>query len=547
MDSAISAWAGLGLFFIGMRLLGSHLQQLGGGPLRALLARTLNRPLVPPVAGFISGALTQSTSAVTFIAAGLVSAAITTVSGALPLLSWANVGTSVLVLLAAIDMRTLVFFLLGAIGCAFFAGMEQRERYRHLLLALLGLTLLLFGLSLLKGSVAGMRDNVWIHEFFEFTGTGSAIALLVGFVIATAVQSSSIVTVLALPLVHEGLLDLSQITLLVYGASLGSGFAVLLLASGMEGPGRQLALCQAGLRALAALFMLPLFFLERDGGVPLVMAAARGLSDSPATQCGLIYLAFQLAVSLVAALGGHWLTALAARWSAPPEVDAALRPIYLFDEGTDDPETAIALARLEYRRLLSFLPEYLDVLRPAEECAPDALPFTQRVAASKTIAAEIHRFLNATLHANPGMAGVERVFAARGALGGLQTLQDNLAEFVAEVSTVPAAERPALVHHMVEGLHALLGVAADGLGGTDPDAIGMLQILTEERGSLMDEVRKELVGGAQSLAGREALVSATLLFERLLWMLRRLARAELDSAPADGESGQQAAAVAATA
>jgi phosphate:Na+ symporter len=546
MNSAISAWAGLGLFFIGMRLLGSHLQQLGGGPLRALLARTLNRPLVPQIAGFISGALTQSTSAVTFIAAGLVSAAVTTVLGALPLLAWANVGTSVLVLLAAIDMRTVVFFLLGAIGCAFFAGMEQRERYRNLLLALLGVALLLFGLSLLKGSVAELRANAWVHEFFEFTGTGAAIGLLVGFVIATAVQSSSIVTVLALPLVHEGLLDLSQVTLLIYGASLGSGFAVLLLASGMEGPGRHLAICQAGLRALAAVFMLPLFFLERDGGVPLVMAVAQRLADSPATQCGLIYLAFQLAVSLVAGVGGGWLAMLAARWSPPPEIDAASRPAYLFDEGTEDPETALELARLEYRRLLSFLPEYLDALRPAEERAPDTLPFAQRVSASTSIAEEISRFLNATLHANPGMSGIERVFAARAALGGLQALQDNLAEFVSEVATVPASERPSLVNHMVEGLHALLTVAADGLSGADPDAIEMLQILTEERGSLMDDVRKELVGGAQSLAGREALVSATLLFERLLWMLRRLARTAPGSSLASGMSGQ-AAAVAATA
>jgi hypothetical protein len=132
-------------------------------------------------------------------------------------------------------------------------------------------------------------------------------------------------------------------------------------------------------------------------------------------------------------------------------------------------------------------------------------------------------------------------------LGDLQTLQDNLAEFVGEVATVPAAEQPALINHMVEGLHALLGVAADGIGGTDPDAIQMLQILTEERGSLMDEVRKELLGGAQSLAGREALVSATLLFERLLWMLRRLARAEQATPLASGMSGQAAAAIAAPA
>jgi hypothetical protein len=47
--------------------------------------------------------------------------------------------------------------------------------------------------------------------------------------------------------------------------------------------------------------------------------------------------------------------------------------------------------------------------------------------------------------------------------------------------------------------------------------------MTEERGALMERVRKDLLGGAQSLAGRESLLSATLLFERLLWLLRRVA------------------------
>ena len=238
-----AAWAGLGLFFIGMRLIGSHLQQLGGGSLRALLARTLGRPLVPQLAGFVSGALTQSTSAVTFIAAGLVSARTTTVVGALPLLAWANVGTSVLVLLAGLNVKALVYYLLGAVGMAFFAGVEQREKGRHALLALLGLGLLLLGLSLLKGSVADLRANPWVHEFLEFAGSAEVVSLLVGFIIATAVQSSSIVTVLALPLVHENLLGLPQVTLMIYGASIGSGFAVLLLAQGMEGASRQLARC----------------------------------------------------------------------------------------------------------------------------------------------------------------------------------------------------------------------------------------------------------------------------------------------------------------
>ena len=65
-------------------------------------------------------------------------------------------------------------------------------------------------------------------------------------------------------------------------------------------------------------------------------------------------------------------------------------------------------------------------------------------------------------------------------------------------------------------------VAADVARDANPDDLEMLHALTGERSAMMDRVRQELLGGGTSIAGREALLSATLLFERILWMLRRL-------------------------
>jgi phosphate:Na+ symporter len=483
--------------------------------------------LVPQIAGFLSGALTQSTSAVTFIAAGLVSARTTTVVGALPLLAWANVGTSVLVLLAGLDVRLLVYYMLGAVGFAFFGGMDQREQARHALLALLGLGLLLLGLSLLKGSVADLRSNPWVHEFLEFAGTAGMVAFLVGFIIATAVQSSSIVTVLALPLVHEHLLGVPQVALMIYGASVGSGFAVLLLAQGLEGASRQLAMCQVGLRLIAAFILIPLFIVETMTGVPLVLAGVAMVSANVAAQCGFVYVVFQLTVSVAAGVGGTWLCRMAAQLSPEEAGNTQLKPAYLFDEGVNDPETALTLATLEYRRLVGFLPEYVEELRPEEERDPQHLPFAQRRAVNSAVVQEILDFLSSTQRTHPDMSGVDRLYALRSQVEGLKALQDSLADFSSQLASVPEEERPALVRHMVEGLHLLLGMAGEAMGEAADEAVmdakDMLMAMTEERGALMERVRKELLGGAQSLAGREALLSATLLFERLLWLLRRVA------------------------
>lgn len=519
---SVTVWAGLGLFFVGLRLVSAHMRQLGGSGFYSILVSALGRPLAPQSVGLLFGALTQSTGAVTFVTSGLVASGAIVMSRALSMLSFANVGTSALVLLASVNIQFMVLAMLGAVGLAFFLGLDQAEKYRHLIFALLGLGLLLLGLTMLKGGVASLGSNPWMREFVEFSGSGVAIALVSGFVLAVAVQSSSIVTVLSLPLVHEGLLQLDQTVLMIYGASVGSGFAVLLLSSGMEGTSRQLSLCQAVLRGLAAAVLLPLFFLEVNGELPLVLALLRSLSDSPATQCALAYLIFQLMLAVIGEAGGGSLLALARKLAKPSLQETLMKPRYLVDCATEDPSTALSLVRLEQGRLVSALPDFLDDVRENEERSLDALPLSLRAAASEAIAEEIDRFLAAVLRANPEMADVDRVFAARTRLQTLRPLQVALHQFASELASVPAAERPIFAEHMIEGLHAILTVAADTASDDPADAVEMLAILTEERGALMERVRQELLSGGASIGGREALLSATLTFERIIWLLRRL-------------------------
>jgi phosphate:Na+ symporter len=535
-DLGAVAWAGLGLFFVGMRMVSSHMRQFAGGALRSLLTRALNKPLAPQSAGLMFGALTQSTSAVTFITSGLIASGAMTLQRALPMLAWANLGTSALVLLAAINIHSGVLVLLGLVGLAFFLGMEQAEKYRHITFSLLGLGLLMFGLSMLKTSAASIGSDPWMREFIAFAGSGVAIALVSGFVISVAVQSSSIVTVLALPLVHEGLISLDQTVLMIYGASVGSGFAVMLAASGMEGTARQISMVQAMLRIVAAAVVLPLFFIERQSGVPLVLALLHLVSDSDATQCALAYALFQVVLVVLSEIMANQLISLAARLAPPSLEETIMKPHYLFDEAVSDPTTALALVDLEHNRLLTFLPDFVEELRPVEERSATAHPLKLRFAASDAIANEIDHFLGATLRANPGMSGVDKIFSARTRLQTLQPLQVALMQFATDLLAVPVDERPAFAGHMIEGLHAILMVVAEASSDESGGAQEMLYILTEERSALMERVREELLGGSANIAGREALLSATLTFERIIWLLRRLSPPPANPAQESGDS-----------
>jgi phosphate:Na+ symporter len=530
MNAAALACAGMGFFFIGMRLISSHLRDLASGSIRRVLIRALNHPALASVSGLLAGGLTQSTSAVTFIATGLVSARALSLTVAVSLLAWANAGTSMLVLLASFNVHAVALYLLGVIGLAFFTGLDQNERARHTTYALFGLALLLYGISLIKGSVSSVRDDFWVREFVEFSASGPDVSLLAGYVLAIALQSSSVVVALALPLVSEGLVNLHGMTILILGACAGSGTAVVLLSSGLEGPARQLALTQGLVRGLASVVLLPIAVMEGTGYVPSIDTLFRAVTLDIGAQVGLVFLIVQLTGVLVARLLRQPILKLSARAAPPSPAEALAKAAYIYDEAAADPTTALELIRLEHIRLVQALPEFLDDLRSHEERGADAAPLALRAAASHAVAIQMEEFLGEVLCTNPEMA-VERVFDVRRRLGDLVELQKALEKFARELSSVPEVDRPRFTHSLIEGLHALLVVVTDACAEDGDDARYLLGELTAERGALVDRVRAELLAGSAALSGREAVLSAVLLLERILWILRERAPLPFDTHP----------------
>lgn len=519
MNTLLALAAGLGLFFVGIRMISSNLQLLAGGPIRKLLARTLEHPVLASLGGLLSGALTQSTSAATFVATSLVSAGALTLPAAFTMLAASNVGISVLVLLAAVDLRSVVFYLLAASGAGFFLKLDQAERHRHVVHAVLGLGLLLLGLSMIKSSAVVLDAEPWVRAVVGFAGEHPVAGFVVAFVMAVITQSASIVSVLALPLVHQGLIGFDHSLMLIYGANAGSGFAVLLLSWGTAGPARQLAICQTLLRGVTATVLVLAYTLEADFHLPLVVSLLERLATEPAIRTSLAFLLFQIVLSLLAWIFRGPLLRFTARLSPASAGDHLLKPSFLFDEAVEDPASALLLAERELQGLVAQLPDYLDVLRSEKECRGPRIDVTRRATANAAVTQELQNFLGAILAENPRPEESRQVFDAKERALSLSALQQTLVEFTRDLATVPRVEWPAFAEHLVEGLHAILLVAEEA---QDAETLAVFHEMTGERGSLMDRVRIELMAEASSLAGREALLSATLRFERMLWLLRQV-------------------------
>jgi phosphate:Na+ symporter len=537
METIASLLGGLGLFLVGIKAVGGNLQQLAGPRLRRVLARATRGPVSTSVIGTLLGGLTQSSSAVTFVATSLSAAGLLSFRAGMLMLAWANVGTAGLVLLASVDLRLAVLWLLGLVGLMTALGLDRRAAARPAIGALLGLGLLFLGLDLARHAAGPLAQMPGVQQAMLM-----AAEFMPGiFVLATAAtalaQSSSTITILVLTLHQAGLLGMEQAVIAVYGASLGSGLAVLVLGGGIAGEARRLPVFQALSKAVGTGVFLLLFIVEQAFGVPLVLAALERLAEDAEHRIGLLFLGLQLVSALLCGPLLGPAERLLIRMCPETAVEAMSRPRFLYDQAVEDAATALDLVEREERRLLARLPRLLDSVR---EEGVDGPARRDLLAATAAVEAAATRFL-AALRARGGERTVlERAVLLESRLSLVAALRETVGEFgeTAEAASRDPALAP-MLGRMTESLHLLLEQLADLPEGEGADA-AMMRAMTEDRGDMMDGLRRRAGHAGVELApsGQSLLFRATAQFERAVWLIRRLL-------PATSGAGRPGRAVAA--
>ncbi|MBF0392061.1 MAG: Na/Pi cotransporter family protein [Alphaproteobacteria bacterium] len=515
--------AGLGLFFTGVKLIGSNLKQSSGRRLRAIISRGTRNRVAAAGVGVVAGAITQSTNAVTFIVVSMVSAGLIEARQAIPVVVWANVGTSVLVLLATLDMHSAILFLVAIAGLAHYLDLDRSARWRHVVGALLGLGLLFLGLDLLKQGAQPLRGLEITREFVAFSAQSHLIAVIIGTLLSLVAQSSATVSIIAVALVSSGILGIEQTILIIYGAGLGSGLSVWFLSSNLAGRQRQIANLQVACKAIGALILIPLIEIELKFGVPLVLALVRSVSADPVAQAAYVYLVLQVVSALAVTAFQGPLMAVLERASPPTREEELSRPRFIYELALDEPETALELAEREQSRLARFLIDMLDSIRAEEAGRTDRPDYLAVHLAGRTLAAEIDGFLAELMERGPGGHALERTTRVQTRNQVLLDLLDTVRDLVQAIDagTVGPSLGP-LTHAIVEALHTAL--TSMGEDGEAYDELGreVLLAMTGDRSAAMESVRRGLLENRQlGRAEQDLLFSLTSLFERGVWLIRR--------------------------
>lgn len=525
MISALAPFlAGLGLFFTGVHFIAANLTPLVGRRFRKVLSRMSASPLMAALGGTLAGAITQSSNAVTYVAVGLVNANAIDLRKAVLIPTWSHVGTAALVILVAVDFRVAASYVLAIAGIGIYFGLSRNDQSRSAINILLGAGLLFLGMEMLKSGAGPLRDLLIKEGVVDYVATATWLSMLFGAALTAVCQSSTVVGAIAVAATNIGLIDFHGACWLIYGANLGSAFNHYLLARGYEGEARQVALMQCFQKVAGFVGLLLALTVGMVIQEPVIDIAAGLVSNTPAGKVAAVFLAYQLIGSLTCTIAFQPLLHLLGHIAPRSPLQEMSKPQFLLDDALIDPSLALELATREEGRLAQRLPMMLDGIR--SDAVPGEAPPEVLHEASHSITDAMAAYIESILESNADRDDRERVIRLQHRAANLRSLFDALSEF--RVAVLVAKEWPSsasVAENMTEALHALLSALVDATGSEDAAEREFVLALLGNRDELMERMRQRVLRENPDLPAKaqEALFSATMLFERIVWLSRRIA------------------------
>jgi phosphate:Na+ symporter len=516
--------AGVGLFFTGAKMLGSNIKLMTSRSLRMFIARVTEKGWQTAFWGTLTGLIGDS-SAIAFVFVGLVESGMISIRKALPFILWNNAGAAPIMLLFVVDIRIAVLFILGTAGLFYY--FQKPSSSWHGTGALFGLGLLFFGLGLLRQAVEPIHGSHVLHEIIHAAAGSYMFAFLIGAVLTIIAQSSTVVSLIAIALTKADILEVNDTIMLIYGTNVGSSLITWFLSSGIKGTGKQLVMYQVIFNFVGAIFLIPLFYLEVHSHVPSIKWLVGQLASSVEQQMALVYVLFQIVPAIVMFIFMNQFHNFLTRTWPITEEEHLSKLKYIHDHALSDPQTAMDLAEREQLHLMKFLPQYLESAMSKMESGKESISIQTLHTAFQSISDELKSFGNELVNADLDVSTSERLMNLRNQHEIIVSIEESIYQFVSSMrENGTPDELKELMNSLLNSMHAITLTAVDTMETLSESDVNTLMAITGERGSLMQSIRSSYLIGNDSLdyESKSALLNVTNLFERIVWLLARLAR-----------------------
>ncbi|MBP5390572.1 MAG: Na/Pi cotransporter family protein [Bacteroidales bacterium] len=227
ITSLLTLLSGIGVFLIACQMMSSNLEAGSSERLKKLFSKASDNKFLGVGIGALGTAAIQSSGATTVMTIGFVNAGIISLAQAATIIYGANIGTTVTAQIVALGMfggnsvsTSVIFSAFAGLG-AFMSIFAKRSSYKIIGGILAGFGLLFVGLELMSGSMKAFAALDAVKTFLA--GIGNPLLLvLIGALFTAIIQSSSVMTSIALAMVVTGLIGIDQGIFLTMGSNIGS-------------------------------------------------------------------------------------------------------------------------------------------------------------------------------------------------------------------------------------------------------------------------------------------------------------------------------------
>lgn len=275
MDLALQIMAGVGLFLYGMQLMSDGLQKVAGGKMRTILEKLTTNPFMGLLLGVVFTGIIQSSNATTVLVVSFVNSGLMTLSQSVGVIMGANIGTTVTGQLVSFKLDAIapLFIIVGVIMVMFI----KKPMVKRVGEVLLGFGVLFFGMSTLSSSVDKLNEVQAVKNLFGSL-TNPFLAVLIGFLATSVLQSASASVGILIVLASSGLMDLNICYYVIMGCNIGAcGSAVLSSLSGTK-DAKRAAMIHLSFNVIGLVIVMLLLGIWGDG----IMAAIHSLTASTA-------------------------------------------------------------------------------------------------------------------------------------------------------------------------------------------------------------------------------------------------------------------------
>ncbi len=274
VDILLSMAGGLGLFLFGMTVMSESIEKVAGAKLRSILEMFTKNRFMGLIVGIIFTGVIQSSSACTVMVVSFVNSGLMSLYQAAGVIYGANIGTTITSQLVSFNLSEAapVILLLGVLTMMLGKGKQKVERIGEVIV---GFGILFLGLSSMSGAMSGMKDSPSVMNLLKSLHS-PFLAILMGTVITSVIQSSSVTVSIVLLMANQGLLALPISLYIILGCNIGACASAVLASLTGKKDAKRAAMIHLLFNVIGTVVLFLILQVGMDAVVDIIMGVSGG-------------------------------------------------------------------------------------------------------------------------------------------------------------------------------------------------------------------------------------------------------------------------------